>query len=95
MQIVTMLTYLGDLPLTAKEINDRLQQGWSLFSLNVDKATFTFFDDEDIERFAIRCARGNNGGEWATHYTEEQKQFWRLFVRDLAVEMLNQRGKIE
>lgn len=39
-----------------------------------------------IERFAIRCARGNNGGEWATHYTDEQKEFWRQFVRDMLSE---------
>ena len=37
----------------------------------------------DIEQFAIRAAKGNNGGEWATHYTEEQKEFWRQFVREL------------
>lgn len=43
---------------------------------------------EMIERYAIRCARGNNGGEWAVHYTEEQKNFWRQFVRDLAADML-------
>lgn len=36
-----------------------------------------------VEQLAIRCARGNNGGEWATHYTEEQKEFWRAFVVDL------------
>lgn len=43
--------------------------------------------DEAIERFAIRCARGNNGGEWATHYTEDQKNFWRTFVRDLVADI--------
>jgi hypothetical protein len=41
-----------------------------------------------IERFAIRAAKGNNGGEWATHYTEDQKQHWRDFVRDMMVEMI-------
>lgn len=41
-------------------------------------------NDDLIEQYAIRCARGNNGGEWSTHYTEEQKEFWRAFVRDLA-----------
>jgi hypothetical protein len=45
-------------------------------------------DEKTTERFAIRCARGNNGGEWATHYTEEQKEFWRAFVRDMAAEVL-------
>ena len=43
--------------------------------------------DEVIERFAIRCAKGNNGGEWATHYTEDQKNFWRDFVRDLVADL--------
>lgn len=36
-----------------------------------------------VEKYAIRCALGNNGGTWETHYTEEQKEFWRKFVRDL------------
>lgn len=39
--------------------------------------------DEDIEALAIRAAKGNNGGEWATHYTEEQKAYWRQFVVDI------------
>jgi len=43
--------------------------------------------DDLVERFAIRCARGNNGGEWATHYTEDQKNFWRQFVRDLIADI--------
>lgn len=38
---------------------------------------------DDIEALAIECARGNNGGEWATHYTDEQKEFWRSFVRKM------------
>ncbi len=42
--------------------------------------------DEEIEALAIRAAKGNNGGEWATHYTEGQKDYWRQFVRDLATE---------
>ena len=29
--------------------------------------------DEQIEKFSIRVALGNNGGKWATHYTEDQK----------------------
>ena len=39
---------------------------------------------EMVERFATRCALGNNGGDWATHYTEDQKEYWRKFVKDLA-----------
>jgi len=38
---------------------------------------------EELEQFAIRAARGNNGGQWAEHYTEKQKEYWRQFVRDL------------
>lgn len=51
--------------------------------------------NDTIERFAIRCARGNNGGEWLkrpdgeSHYTEEQKERWRQFVRELADEIMS------
>lgn len=46
--------------------------------------TSTATKSQDIsEAFAICCARGNNGGEWSTHYTEDQKNFWRKFVQDL------------
>jgi len=44
--------------------------------------------DETTEKFAIRCALGNNGGSWATHYTEDQKEHWRQFVRDLQTHMI-------
>ncbi len=40
--------------------------------------------DEQIELFAIRAAKGNNGGKWSEHYTDDQKDYWRRFVRDLA-----------
>lgn len=43
--------------------------------------------DELIERYAIRVALGDNGGAWATHYTEEQKEHWRAFVRDLIADL--------
>ena len=39
--------------------------------------------DAQIEKFAIRVALGNNGGQWNAHYTEKHKQHWRKFVRDL------------
>ncbi len=42
---------------------------------------------EMIESFAIRIALGNNGGGWATHYTDEQKERWRQFVRDLVADV--------
>lgn len=38
--------------------------------------------EDQVEYFAIRAAKGNNGGEWATHYNEDQKNYWRQFVRD-------------
>jgi hypothetical protein len=38
---------------------------------------------ERLEEFAMRCALGNNGGAWATHYTEDQKAHWRKFVSEL------------
>jgi hypothetical protein len=31
---------------------------------------------ELIEKWAVKMALGNNGGEWATHYTEDQKNLW-------------------
>ena len=43
---------------------------------------------EIVEQFAIRCALGNNGGEWAEHYTPEQKEHWRQFVRELADDLM-------
>lgn len=43
--------------------------------------------DEQIEKFAIRVALGNNGGKWATHYTEEQKNHWRAFIGDLILDI--------
>jgi len=42
--------------------------------------------NEQLETLAIKCALGNNGGEWATHYKEEHKIFWRSFV--LSIESL-------
>lgn len=39
--------------------------------------------DEQVDLFAIRAAKGNNGGKWSEHYTEEQREFWRRFIRDL------------
>jgi exosome complex RNA-binding protein Rrp4 len=38
---------------------------------------------DQIERFAIRIALGNNGGTWAEHYTEAQREHWRQVIRDL------------
>lgn len=46
--------------------------------------------DAQVEAFAIRAAKGNNGGEWlkkpdgTQHYTEAQKDYWRQWVRDFA-----------
>lgn len=33
--------------------------------------------NELIEKVAIEMAMGNNGGDWAKHYTEDQKNVWR------------------
>lgn len=44
---------------------------------------------ESVEALAIRAAKGNNGGQWATHYTEGQREHWRQFVRDLATSALS------
>jgi hypothetical protein len=41
---------------------------------------------EIIETLAIRAALGNNGGAWAEHYTNEQKEHWRRFVQDLVAD---------
>ncbi|MBK9497129.1 MAG: hypothetical protein IPO08_21970 [Xanthomonadales bacterium] len=43
---------------------------------------------EAIEHFAIRAALGNNGGIWADHYTEAQKEHWRQFVKDISHEII-------
>lgn len=47
-----------------------------------------------VEKYAIRCAKGNNGGEWATHYTEEQKDIWRKFIHDLIDDMRRERDDL-
>lgn len=44
---------------------------------------------DGIEDLAIQAALGNNGGKWAEHYTAEQKEFWRTFVRKLQVSAHN------
>ena len=49
--------------------------------------------EDKIEEFAIRVALGNNGGKWATHYNEDQKEHWRQFVRDLIKEMNSEKKK--
>ena len=55
--------------------------------LEVDAVLYLQRAQDQIERFAIRAAKGNNGGEWATHYTEEQKDYWRTFAADLILEI--------
>lgn len=49
--------------------------------------------DEQIEKFAIRVALGNNGGTWAKHYTEKHKNHWRELVRDLVREIKDEQGR--
>jgi len=44
-----------------------------------------------IEKYAIIMALGNNGGSWANHYTESQKNVWRgraqKLIEDLKMEL--------
>ncbi len=44
--------------------------------------------DEIADKFARKFAVANNGGEWATHYTEEQKNVWRHRARQWIGEVL-------
>ena len=44
---------------------------------------------DQLESYAIRCAKGNNNGEWST-LNEDQKNFWRAFVADLAKDIVNE-----
>lgn len=46
---------------------------------------------EKLEEFAIRAALGNNGGTWAAHYTDQQKEHWRGWVRALEGEVNKER----
>jgi len=39
--------------------------------------------DPLTEKVAISMALGNNGGGWATHYTEEQKKVWYSRARSV------------
>lgn len=36
-----------------------------------------------IEKLAIKMTRLNNGGEWHTHYTEDQKNLWRAIAEEI------------
>ena len=40
-------------------------------------------DIDLIEKYAIIMAEGHNGGTWATHYTDSQKDLWRARVQKL------------
>ena len=40
-------------------------------------------NSDKIEEYAKRIALGNNGGDWAIHYSEKNKEFWRNLVKDL------------
>jgi hypothetical protein len=44
-----------------------------------------------IEKYAIIMAEGNNGGSWANHYTDSQKDVWRArsekLIKDLKMEL--------
>ena len=84
----------NDIWITLIELDDTTLLNANLFEVWEEEDT-EYFDEkkfeeeykETIEKYAIRCAKGNNGGEWATHYTEEQKEKWRSIVRDLIKEI--------
>jgi hypothetical protein len=40
--------------------------------------------EEELERYAIRAARGDDVPKWPAKFTKEQKTYWRNFVTDLA-----------
>lgn len=42
---------------------------------------------ELVERTAITMAVGNNGGTWATHYTDAQKDLWRSRAREVIAQV--------
>lgn len=39
--------------------------------------------EEQVEVVARTIALGNNGGEWASHYTDGQKELWRDRAREV------------
>lgn len=40
-----------------------------------------------VEKWAIKLALGNNGGTWAEHYNEDQKNHWRNLTREFMNEI--------
>ena len=44
---------------------------------------------ELIEQIAKYIAQANNGGDWATHYTEGQKMVWRERAKEV-IEIVKQ-----
>lgn len=64
-----------------------MEDGVSLISTS-HPGSKPILQEDQVESFAIKCALGNNGGEWASHYTSNQKMFWRQFIWDLANEVL-------
>lgn len=45
-------------------------------------------DNDLVEHIAKKIALGNNGGDWATHYTEHQKALWRTRAREIIKEVM-------
>ena len=43
--------------------------------------------EEQIDKYAMRIALGNNGGGWESHYKEEHKIFWRNIVREIIADL--------
>lgn len=42
-----------------------------------------------VESTALRMAVGNNGGCWAEHYTEDQRDHWRRLAASLVSDIKN------
>lgn len=47
--------------------------------------------DNLIETVAKKIAVANNGGDWATHYVEAQKDVWRQRAKEIIEMVLNQK----
>ena len=47
--------------------------------------------NELIEQVAKTMALGNNGGDWAKHYNEDQKNVWRERAKEV-IEMVKERN---
>lgn len=75
-----------------KIINDAAREIERLRGLYYGSADIKCDDDKIIERYAIAMALGNNGGEWASHYTDEQKEVWRRRAKSMLEDIIRDYG---